>query len=83
MIVKGPLAITRLVVALVTKVSRAVVSFWVVSLVKMGNGTQALTNANTYTGTTTVNGGTLLVDGSTSAASATWMGTIRRPTGAS
>ena len=33
-----------------------------ISLVKIGAGTQTLTGANTYSGTTTVNGGTLLVD---------------------
>ena len=32
-----------------------------VKLVKVGSGTQTLSGANTYTGTTTVNGGTLLV----------------------
>ena len=34
-----------------------------VSLIKEGSGTQVLTGNNTYTGTTTVNGGTLQVDG--------------------
>jgi autotransporter-associated beta strand protein len=33
------------------------------SLIKVGGGTFTLAGANTYTGTTTVNGGTLLVDG--------------------
>jgi autotransporter-associated beta strand protein len=36
----------------------------VVNLVKVGSGTQTLGGANTYTGTTTVNGGTLLVTNS-------------------
>ena len=34
------------------------------ALIKNGSGTMALTGANTYTGTTTVNSGTLLVGGS-------------------
>jgi autotransporter-associated beta strand protein len=34
-----------------------------VSVVKVGNNTQALSGANTYSGTTTVNGGSLLVNG--------------------
>ena len=33
----------------------------IVNLVKIGGGTQTFSGANTYTGTTTVNGGTLLV----------------------
>jgi autotransporter-associated beta strand protein len=33
-----------------------------VSIVKTGGNTQTFTNANTYTGTTTVNGGTLLIN---------------------
>ena len=39
--------------------------------VKTGNGTQTLTGANTYTGPTTVNAGTLQVDGSIAASSMT------------
>ncbi|WP_202921738.1 autotransporter-associated beta strand repeat-containing protein [Anatilimnocola aggregata] len=39
-------------------------------LTKSGPGTVTLTNANTYSGATAVNGGTLLVDGSLAAASA-------------
>lgn len=38
-----------------------------ISLVKSGSGTQTLGDANTYTGTTTISGGTLLVNGSLSA----------------
>ena len=38
------------------------------SLVKDGPGTQVLSAANTYTGTTTVNGGTLRIDGSITSA---------------
>jgi len=40
------------------------------NLVKSGTGTQVLGGNNTYTGTTTVNAGGLIVDGSTAAASA-------------
>jgi len=36
----------------------------VMTLIKTGTGTQTLADANTYTGTTTVSGGTLLVNGS-------------------
>jgi autotransporter-associated beta strand protein len=36
----------------------------VMSLLKVGTGTQTLTGANTYTGTTTVSAGTLVVNGS-------------------
>jgi len=39
------------------------------SLVKDGPGTQVLSAGNTYTGTTTVNGGTLRIDGSITSAS--------------
>jgi autotransporter-associated beta strand protein len=38
------------------------------NLVKAGTGTLTLTGANTYSGTTTVNGGTLLINGDQSAA---------------
>ena len=40
-----------------------------VNLEKRGAGTQILSGANTYTGTTTVNGGTLQVDGSIASSS--------------
>lgn len=40
------------------------------SLVKTGDGTLILSGANTHTGTTTVNAGTLLINGSTASASA-------------
>ena len=36
----------------------------ILSLVKIGTGTQTLSGANTYTGSTTVNGGTLIINGS-------------------
>ena len=42
----------------------------VYGIVKTGSGAMMLSMTNTYTGTTTVNGGTLLVTGSTAAASA-------------
>ena len=45
-----------------------------ISLFKQGSGTQTLGDANTYTGTTTVNGGTLLVNGSTVSSSAVTVG---------
>ncbi len=38
------------------------------SFVKTGDGTQILSYSNTYTGTTTVNGGTLLINGNQSSA---------------
>ncbi|MET3654908.1 beta strand repeat-containing protein, partial [Dyella japonica] len=38
------------------------------SLVKIGTGTQTLSGANTYTGTTTVSGGALYIDGNQSGA---------------
>ncbi len=41
-----------------------------VALTKSGAGTLTLSGTNTYTGTTTANGGTLLVNGSTAAGSA-------------
>jgi len=41
-----------------------------VAVTKSGSGTQTLSGANTYTGNTIVNAGTLLVNGSTSASSA-------------
>lgn len=41
------------------------------SLVKVGSGTQTLSGINTYVGTTTVNGGTLAVDGSIASSSLT------------
>ena len=40
------------------------------SVSKSGNGTQALSGNNTYTGTTTVTSGTLLINGSTASGSA-------------
>ena len=40
------------------------------SLIKVGSGTQTLSNPNTYTGVTTVNNGTLNITGSTGASSA-------------
>ena len=48
------------------------------SLTKVGFGTLVLSNANTYTGTTNVNEGTLLIEGANSAAA----GTITVATGA-
>ncbi|MCU0780204.1 MAG: autotransporter-associated beta strand repeat-containing protein, partial [Akkermansiaceae bacterium] len=45
-----------------------------ISLVKAGGGAWTLSTANSYTGTTTVNGGTLVVDGSLAAASAVTVG---------
>jgi MYXO-CTERM domain-containing protein len=44
------------------------------SLLKTGSGTITLTGANTYTGTTNVSAGTLLINGSTSNASAVTVG---------
>ncbi len=41
-----------------------------ISLVKSGSGTQTLGDANTYTGTTTINGGILAVNGSLASGSA-------------
>ena len=41
-----------------------------ISLVKSGNGTQTLGGANSYTGNTTINAGTLIINGSTAAGSA-------------
>ena len=45
------------------------------SLVKIGSGTLALSGANTYTGPTNVNGGTLEVDGSIAASSSVTVNT--------
>jgi autotransporter-associated beta strand protein len=45
-----------------------------VSLVKTGSGTQILGDTNTYTGTTTVSNGTLLVNGSITASTVTVKG---------
>jgi autotransporter-associated beta strand protein len=41
-----------------------------VALTKIGSGSLTLTNSNTYTGTTAINGGTLVITGATQATSA-------------
>ena len=47
-----------------------------INLVKSGNGTQVLIGTNTYTGATTVNAGTLLVNGSISGSTTTMNGGV-------
>jgi autotransporter-associated beta strand protein len=47
-----------------------------ISLVKNGAGTQRLSGANVYTGTTTLNAGTLLIDGSLTSAVTANAGTL-------
>jgi autotransporter-associated beta strand protein len=51
------------------------------NLVKSGAGTQTLTNAQTYTGSTNIDGGTLQLDGSTHASSTVNIGTAGALTG--
>jgi autotransporter-associated beta strand protein len=46
------------------------------NFVKAGNGTQILTGANTYTGTTSINGGTLQISGAGSLGPGTYAGAI-------
>jgi len=50
--------------------SGAITQFGVVSVTKIGTGTQILSGDSTYTGATTINAGKLQVDGSLSASSA-------------
>jgi len=53
-----------------------------ISVVMAGTGTQALGGANTYTGSTTINAGTLAINGSTAAASAVTVNTTGTLAGA-
>ena len=57
---------------------RAIVNGSSQSLTKVGGGTLVLTAANTYTGGTTISGGTLQLDGSIATSSQTTVNATRR-----